>query len=190
MKEIPLTKGKVAIVDDSDYERVAQYKWHLHSGGYAARKDWSSGKPVHVYMHRYLMNVPKGVEVDHINGDRLDNRRSINLRRATRKLNARNGKGMPETQSQFKGISLYDGYYHARVMLDGQQMYFGRFKSERAAAKVYDYAAMMLHQDFARLNFPDEPLLNEDDFLILMLPKTMSTIFYGPNAARQLESRL
>lgn len=189
MKEVALTRGKVAIVDDCDYERVNQIKWHLHTGGYAGSKDWSSGKRVYVYMHRFITNAPRGTEVDHINGDRLDNRRA-NLRMASRKENARNAKGMPERRARYKGISFYDNAYHVRVMADGKQLNFGRYRSERAAAKVYDYAAIGLHGDFARINFPNEPLLSEDEFFTLVLAKSFSTIFYGANAARELESRL
>lgn len=186
MKEIPLTKGKVAIVDDGDFERVNRLKWHLHAGGYAGCKDWSGGNRTYVYMHRLILNAPRGTEVDHINGNKLDNRRS-NLRMATRKENSRNGKGMPARKSQYKGISFYDNAYHVRVMLDGKQMNFGRYKSEHLAAKVYDYAALGLHREFSRLNFPDEPMLTEDEFYSLILPKSVSSILYGPDAISQLE---
>ena len=88
-----LTKGFGTLIDDEDYEEISQYKWHVVEGksvNYAARsgKD-ETGKPIHILLHRQLMNPPKGMVVDHINGDGLDNRR-VNLRVVTHGENIKN----------------------------------------------------------------------------------------------------
>ena len=86
MKEIPLTQCKVALVDDKYFEFLNQFKWRF-SNGYAARSDIRTkrGRKT-ILMHRAIMDAPKGVEVDHVNGDKLDNQRS-NLRLCNRKWN-------------------------------------------------------------------------------------------------------
>ena len=86
-KRIKLTKGMSTIVDDDDFESVNQYKWYFSSTGYAERRH-GKGK---LLLHRFIMNPKNDLQVDHINGNRLDNSRS-NLRLATRTENARNRK--------------------------------------------------------------------------------------------------
>lgn len=87
--DIPLTKGAVAIVDEEDYELVSQYKWHLNSMGYAVWRGKVDGKKKTIRMHRLINNTPDGKYTDHINRNRLDNRRS-NLRTVTQKENMQN----------------------------------------------------------------------------------------------------
>jgi len=94
MKEIKLTQGKFAIVDDADYNWLNQWKWYakICSNGkriYVARFQRINGKPTTIYMHRIITNCPEDKEVDHINGDSLDNRRK-NLRIVTRSENSNN----------------------------------------------------------------------------------------------------
>jgi hypothetical protein len=95
MKTIPLPKGKVALVSDEDYERVAAFKWcaSLESRGtkwYAIRRVTVNGKAVKIRMHRFVMGLPPGGEdgrvVDHLNHDSLDNRRE-NLEIVTQEEN-------------------------------------------------------------------------------------------------------
>ena len=106
MKRIPLTQGKFALVDDEDFEALSQFKWrakHCPDGRrpeksskwYACRTEIrkrgpKAGKKKEVYMHRFLMDAPRGKVVDHLNGDGLDNRRA-NLRICTQKENLANG---------------------------------------------------------------------------------------------------
>lgn len=93
--DIPLTKGAVAIVDEEDYELVSKYKWHLNSMGYAVWRGMVDGKKKTIRMHRLINNTPDGKYTDHINRNRLDNRR-CNLRTVTQKENMQNkerGKG-------------------------------------------------------------------------------------------------
>jgi len=77
MAEIILTDGSVALVDDEDFERVNRSHWKLHPQGYAYRKTTRGrGKHVTILMHRFIMNAPAGMEVDHLHGSKLDNRKS------------------------------------------------------------------------------------------------------------------
>jgi len=96
MREIPLTNGKVALVDDSDYEWLAQRKWSYQKGskytGYAVRTDYSAERPKTLSMHGEIVKPAAGLEVDHINHDGLDNRRA-NLRAVTHSENMRNQRG-------------------------------------------------------------------------------------------------
>lgn len=103
MREIKLTKGAVALVSDEDYERVAAYKWYLHSDGYAVRTVVVEGRKVKVLMHRFIMEAAPGEEIDHINGNRLDNRRE-NLRRVNRTHNNANSRPRKGRITRYKGI--------------------------------------------------------------------------------------
>lgn len=156
MREIPLTKGKVAIVDDEDYVRLAKYKWHLFSRGYAARGIWENGKVKAIYMHREILNVESGFVTDHINGDKLDNRRQ-NLRICSQLENTRNRKKRGDCKLQFKGISKNNGSqnFSSNIKIKGERISLGSFKTQLEAAKAYDQAAIKYYGEFARLNFPE-----------------------------------
>lgn len=153
MIEIPLTQGKVALIDDEDYELVSQYKWHAHvtfSGQWYAKA--RSGK---ISMHRLLMNPPAWIQVDHVNSDGLDNRRE-NLRLATSKQQSYNKRPQKNKMySKYKGVcwdasrSKWVVYIHHQ----GRQIYLGRFTSELDAAKAYDDAAKERFGEFSRTNF-------------------------------------
>lgn len=105
MKTLPLSQGKVAIVDDEDYEQAAQFKWSATLNSrpgrkpkwYAHRKAYINGVRTTVYLHRFLTSCPDGFVVDHINGDSLDYRRS-NLRICTQAENLRNIKPRTEVE--------------------------------------------------------------------------------------------
>src|SRR4030066_2184242 len=103
MKEIKLTRGKVAIVDDEDYEWINQWKWHCNGQGYAERHCDIPGKRTMIKMHRLILNTPNGMETDHINHNRLDNRKS-NLRVRTRSQNAINTPIRSSNTSGKKGV--------------------------------------------------------------------------------------
>lgn len=159
-REIPLSRGKVALVDDADYERLNQWKWHYNaSTGYAARRDWQARR--YVLMHRVILDAPAGRAVDHINGDGLDNRRA-NLRLATAAQNGHNRRAQAGATSRFKGVSFYGNRHHARIFVAGHNLYLGPFTDERTAARVYDYAARQHYGEYACLNLPHEPLTAEE----------------------------
>jgi hypothetical protein len=154
-KEIPLTKGKIAIVDDDDYELLAHWKWYYSQnsngrGGYAARRD--SARQM-IRMHRLILNAPEGIEVDHVNGNPLDNRRD-NLRLCSRAENCRNiAKCHRQTTSCFRGVyRTLRGQWAAMTGVNGKRVWIGRFDSEEEAARAYDRAILVLHGSFARVN--------------------------------------
>jgi hypothetical protein len=159
MKKIPLTKGKFALVDDTDYEFLSQWKWewrstrHRGHSGYAIRRPTVDGKRIILRMHRVLLGVTDPqVEVDHVNGNGLDNRRS-NIRACTRSQNQANQR----KRGRFKGV--YPSHnrknkYLALVGVEGKSVYLGVFPTAIAAAKAYDKAAREYHGEFACLNFP------------------------------------
>ena len=156
MKTIELTQGKVALVDDEDYEHLNQWKWYAHSSGntfYAIRNiTVGKGKQATLYMHRVIMNTPDGMETDHINGDGLDNRKS-NLRVCTVSQNCANRRA--RGTSKYLGVSWHSGnrYWQVRIRKDGFEHYLGNFVSEEDAARAYDAKAKELHGEFAKLNF-------------------------------------
>ena len=148
-KEIPLTKGKVAIVDDDVYEEHSQYKWHCSVNGYAARRS----KNKIVYLHREILNAPKGKIVDHKNQDRLDNRRS-NLRICTQGENLRNRGNQTNNTSGYKGVSYMkrEDKWRAYLKYEGQMYWLGSYKDKKDAAKAYNEKAVEFFGEFACLN--------------------------------------
>lgn len=158
MKKIPLTRGKFALVDSDDYEKVTQYTWRCTVYGYAVAYMGGGRKaPKYQPMHRFLLDAPRGVQVDHINGNPLDNRRS-NIRLCTAAQNSQNTRKRKGTSSRFKGV-----YWHkaaskwmAYINVGGRRIYLGLYLSETAAALAYDEAAKKHFKSFAKLNFPQE----------------------------------
>lgn len=170
MKIIYLTKGKVAKVDDEDFDKLNSRRWCAHKtkGGrwYAQASHIVNGKFKGLPMHRFIMNTPDDMVCDHINGDSLDNRKS-NLRNCTRSQNAMNRGSL--RGSQYKGIYLNThsrpgaegkvlkyAYWKACIIVGGKRISLGSYKAEIEAAKVYDEAAKKYHGEFALLNFPEQ----------------------------------
>lgn len=151
MKEIQLTKGHVSLVDNADYDNLMLRSW-CYSGGYA----WAKINGRKESMHRFLMNSPKGIDVDHINGNGCDNRR-CNMRLATRTQNNHNRHRPTRTgsASQYKGVywDKTNKKWAAGVRVNGKQHFLGLFVSDTDAAKAYDLAAQQLAGEFANLNF-------------------------------------
>jgi hypothetical protein len=159
MKKIFLNSRKpelklFTLVDDKDFEKINSHKWHLikgksHKLGYAVSK--INGK--NVYMHRFIINPPKNKEVDHINIDSLDNRRS-NLRICTKRENQSNTAILSSNTTGYKGVGYraYCNLYRATIMINRKQKALGYFKTAREAATAYNNAAKELFGEFARLN--------------------------------------
>jgi hypothetical protein len=154
MKLIPLPDGKFTQVDDADFEWLMQWNWRLGGHGYALRNvKGNYGKSI--YMHREIMGTPTGMDTDHINGDKLDNRRS-NLRICNRGRNIINApKHKGNKTSVFKGVSLHrhTGKWEAYINVDKKRIYLGLYPTPEEAARVYDAAALNIYGEFARPNF-------------------------------------
>lgn len=147
MKKIPLTRGQHALVDDVDYEALSTFKWMYHNSGYASRT------MNHIMMHRVIMGAAKGELVDHINGNKLDNRRE-NLRIATRSQNNANTVKRKDNTSGYRGVSKeHRGKrYRVQIQHNGKKIAICGFKTPEDAAKAYNQIAKELHGDFAKLN--------------------------------------
>ena len=157
---IPLTQGQVALVDATDYEWLSQRKWYALRnkwGFYAVREEYiGSGKTRFIYMHRQIMDAPKGMQVDHANGDKLDNRRA-NLRLCTNAENSRNSTSRKGSSSAYLGVcwDKQHGKWLAKIRIDGRTKHLGRYETEIDAAMIYDAAARIHHGKFANPNFPE-----------------------------------
>lgn len=158
MREIPLTRGQVAIVDDGDYAELSRFRWHFISSGYAARTVKADKKKTTILMHRLVTDAEKGKVVDHISGDRLDNRRG-NLRVTDQVGNQANRTNLGRNSSTgYKGVSWHKGggKYEAGVSLRGKRHFLGLFVDKHEAARAYNVKALELFGEFARLNeIPD-----------------------------------
>lgn len=156
-REIPLTQGKVAIVDATDYEWLIQWKWYARCDylWYAARQSSKSeNKPMTVYMHREIMAARKGETVDHYDGNGLNNTRA-NLRFATIQQNNRNSRLSTKNTSGYKGVSFdkRNRKWKACIYVNRKQIYIGLYSTPEEAASAYDEAAKRHFSQFARLNF-------------------------------------
>ena len=155
-REIPLSQGKVAIVDAQDFERLARFKWfaNRNSGIFYARRTISiNGRKTVILMHRYILGLKPGdLQVDHRDGDGLNNTRA-NLRLATRSENQRNCGKRSKNTSGYKGVSKRRQTWMVQIGLHGKKYHLGAFSSPIDAAFVYDAAALKMHGEFARTNF-------------------------------------
>lgn len=155
-KEIPLTQGKVSIVDDNDYEWLIQWRWCVVAGKYAGRYEHVNGKKVTIYMHRAILDAPNGMEVDHIHLDTFDNRRG-NLRLSNKMGQAAN-RGVENYKrgkvSRYKGVTIDKrrGSIHAYIHFQNRKHNLGVHKTEEDAARAYNLAATNYFGEFARLN--------------------------------------
>jgi len=156
VRKIPLTQGKFTLVDEEDYEELYKYKWYYHNG-YAARSQYNpiTQKAPIVLMHRVIMNVKEGEEVDHINHNTLNNRK-CNLRVCTSAQNNQNRQFYKTGTSYYKGVSWNTNKekWIAQIIYNGKSIYLGTYTDEEQAARAYDKKAIEVHGEFAYTNFP------------------------------------
>jgi hypothetical protein len=159
MKTIPLTQGRVAIVDDEDYDRLSQFKWYADvnpsTGRFRALRKVTNNKTrIKIWMHREILGLLPGIQVDHRNLDSLDNRKE-NLRPATNQENSWNRSLRRDSFTGYKGVRRRTGYgrFQARICdALGRRLHLGCFDTAEEAAKAYDEAALKHFGEFARTN--------------------------------------
>lgn len=152
MKEIKLTQGKVALVDDGDFNYLNQFTWYVHkqrTGSHYAYNNIKR-KNIAISMHRLIMDTPPSMDVDHIDGNGLNNQKN-NLRNCTRSQNNANRKPI----GKYKGVSYPGKYIRAKINIDRKSIHIGYYKTDKLAALAYDKKARELYGEFAYLNFPD-----------------------------------
>lgn len=153
--EIKLSQGKVAIVDDEDFEYLNQWKWCAvknHGHWYAMRTDVSTSTRFTVFMHRVIMKTPTDLVVDHVDQDGLNNKKD-NLRNCTSQQNSLNN-------SSRYGSSAYKGVYynkdrqkwHARIITNKKRVHLGFFTTEEEAALAYNNAVIESGNIFIPIN--------------------------------------
>lgn len=167
MREITLTQGKIALVDDEDYDELIKYSWCAHKnkyGWYAVRGIRVDCKNYLIRMHRQILRADRNVKVDHRDGNRLNNQKT-NLRLATSSQNQQNRIiKRSGCSSKFKGVCwqknrrkwiayISDG--EKRINGWSKLRHLGYFVNEEDAARAYDEAAKISFGEFAAVNFPD-----------------------------------
>lgn len=165
MKKIPLRgkygDGKFALVDDEDSEKANCHKWYLTGGprgGYVRTTVYLGGGHAHPHhkllgLHQLVMNAPDGVLVDHIYGDKLDNRKS-QLRLCTNAENCRNVPAPRHNTSGYKGVSFHKvtGKWSASIRLNKKSKHIGIYLTPKEAARAYNKVALEQWGEFAHLN--------------------------------------
>ena len=177
MKQINLTRGKVALVDDDDYETLIKFKWCASRCGFGIKEKFRAERRGPnsrlLLMHRQIMDItdPK-VLVDHINGDPLDNRRE-NLRAATHAENSRNMGLSKKNTTGYKGVRWNKNLkkWRASIWVGGRHMHLGLYTDARSAALAYNDAATLHFGEYARLN----------SILNMKAPITEDVIMFNPD---------
>lgn len=169
MREISLTKSKIALVDNEDFEYLSQFKWFVRESGrdkslcYASRnvsiKNGAHRKFIH--MHRVIMDAPANMKVDHINGDGLDNRK-FNLRLSSQRQNLFNSRIRSDNTSGYKGVGYFKAQkiWRAYIRQNDKYKHIGYFNSAYEAAIAYDHVAREIFGEFAKTNFDLEENVN------------------------------
>ena len=157
MKEVPLTQGQVALVDDEDFERLSDHKWcaqwHPRRQLFVAVRSTPRPNRMTILMARQVMNAPPGMEVDHRDHNTLNNQRG-NLRICTVSQNQGNARNRAGCSSQFKGVcwDRQKQKWLARIRKNYKLHHLGRFNDETEAARAYNQAAVEMFGEFAHLN--------------------------------------
>lgn len=148
---LPLSNStRCAVVDPQDCKELKVHRWHDH-GGYACRTIGSGRYAKRQCVHRVILNAPKGVVVDHIDGDSLNNMRS-NLRLANKQQNSANVGALAGNKLGIRGVQKRGKKFRAFIHKNGKTIFLGSFKTQDKAACAYDKAATKHFGEFARLN--------------------------------------
>jgi HNH endonuclease len=149
-------RGLRVLVDPDVYEWAIHHRWYVTDRGYIYRQrsQHERAERKTVRLHNEVLPPNPGEVIDHINRDKLDNRR-VNLRSVTHSMNTMN-RGLMQGRSRYRGISGTPGRWQAKLKIGGIELRLGQFVSERDAAHVYDLFASLLLGDDAQLNFPHQ----------------------------------
>ncbi len=154
MKKIFLAKNKYALVDDDDYEALSKHRWYVcksRYNTYAVGSAIKNGRHKTTRMHREIMRPSKCMQVDHIDGDGLNNQKS-NLRIVTNSQNQMNVPTRRDNKSGFKGVFLRKdcNAWRAYIDLNYMRVHLGNFKSKEEACRARQKASAEFHGEFAR----------------------------------------
>lgn len=146
-----LSSGDFVHVDPKDIVLVSAMRWHKDTNGYAYFHSFINGVDRPIRMHRFLLAPPSGLDVDHINGDRLDNRR-VNLRTCSRQQNLWNSRIKSTNTSGFKGVDFVKSksLFRARIRTSSGRINIGLFKTKEGASEAYKNAAKHHHAEFCK----------------------------------------
>ncbi len=154
MKEIPLTRGKFALIDDEDFELIMRHEWKYTSSKNKHEYARSTGRES-IRMHSYIMNCPDGKVVDHRDGNGLNNQKN-NLRVCSAIQNSYNTRKSKAGRNKFKGVSRRGNKWHTSIG-NGKRIFVGSFSTEREAAEAYNKKAKELFGEFYNPNKFDPP---------------------------------
>lgn len=160
MKQIKLTQGQFALVDDEDFEYLNQFDWGAvkgHNTYYAKKSGYDKGKKPQIKMHRLILKITDSKTlVDHKDGNGLNNQKN-NLRSSNKSQNGINRGPQKNGTSQYKGVSWIakSNKWMAKITINRKQIYIGCFSDIIECAKAYDKKAKELFGEFAYLNFKD-----------------------------------
>jgi len=159
MKEIPLTREQVALVDNADFDRVNAFKWYAYRdcfGKWYARRNvrLTNGKRYTVSMHRFITGLERGDprQVDHKDREATLDNRCQNLRVATPAQNTQNRSRLKNNTSGFIGVYWCKSRWRTQINVEGKRTHVGYFSTPELAAQAYDAAAIEHHKEFAVTN--------------------------------------
>jgi hypothetical protein len=147
VREIILKNNIVIIVDNEDFENLKNYRWYLDSDGYP--QTWIGNK--RIKMHHLICPIREGLEVDHRNQNKCDNRRE-NLRLVTISQNRANRDLQCNNKTGFKGVDIHKGRWRAQIKFNKKKIHIGYFPTKEEAARAYNESATRYFGNYAFLN--------------------------------------
>ena len=151
MRQLLLVNGHIALVDDKDYDFVSQKRWYAGGPNKSYVVSTANSR---ITLHRYILNPPKGMVIDHIDGNGLNCTRA-NMRVCRHAQNLMNRGKTKNNKSGYKGVFYFkrDGNWAAQIRANGKNLHLVYFDNPIAAARSYDAAAIKYHGEFAKPNF-------------------------------------